>query len=508
MALMSETFDYPGFNAWMAWVGAIDQYLIDTQQAIGYSLFKFFYNIYLHPLRNYPGPFLARGTHFANFFWVYKGNLHTKVKQFNAQYGDVVRIAPDMLVYTSAQAWKDICGHRKAGSGSFLKDGVWYSSVGKTQPSILSANDADHSRGRRLLAHAFSEKALREQEGLLQSYVDLLVNRVREYAVEGSPADMTRWYNYTTFDIIGDLAFGEPFGCLETRTYHPWVKVVFQAIKAMTLIRPFITLFSASVLNMVVPKKLEKARDASFEFSKEKVHRRLALQTTRPDFMTYILKHNDEKGMSIEEIEANANILIVAGSETTASLLSGCTFFLLTHPKVYQKFVDEIRGAFQHEADITVQSVSKLPYVLAVLDESLRMYPPTPNVLPRSVPQGGAIIDGKFVPEGTSVSMAYYATFRSESNFAKPDCFIPERWLGNDPQFATDKKEALQPFSFGPRNCLGKNLAYAEMRLIMAKLAWNFDMTLQRDSYDWDQQITYNVWEKKPLMVRFTPVKR
>lgn len=86
-------------------------------------------------------------------------------------------------------------------------------------PSLLIDNDEDHSKNRRLLSHAFSDKALQEQEPLIQKYVDQLVDRLKEVTSKDSrPVDMTKWYNWITFDIVADLLFGEPFGCLQVRS--------------------------------------------------------------------------------------------------------------------------------------------------------------------------------------------------------------------------------------------------------------------------------------------------
>ena len=87
--------------------------------------------------------------------------------------------------------------------------------------SVLSADDTAHSRQRRLLAHAFSDKALREQEPLLHGYVDLLISKLHEesHARDGV-VDLVDWYRYTTFDIIADLCFGESFGNLENKAEH------------------------------------------------------------------------------------------------------------------------------------------------------------------------------------------------------------------------------------------------------------------------------------------------
>lgn len=188
--------------------------------------------------------------------------------------------------------------------------------------------------------------------------------------------------------------------------------------------------------------------------------------------------------MTRDEIDANAATFVLAGSETTAALLSGCTYHLLRTPKVYRRLVDEIRSSFKAASNIQLSSIATLPYLNAVLEESMRIYPPVPAMLPRLVPEGGAMINGQYVPEGvsfflysdsqskltdanarilqTSVSISLYSTFRSATNFAEPDSFIPERWLKptnnevKDKRFETDNKFALQPFSYGPRNCIGQ----------------------------------------------------
>jgi cytochrome P450 len=100
----------------------------------------------------------------------------------------------------------------------------------------------------------------------------------------------------------------------------------------------------------------------------------------------------------------NSEILIIGGSETTATLLSGVTYLLLMNPQALKKVVGEVHSTFSNEDEININSVSKLTYMLACLDETLRMYPPVPTGLPRIVPKGGASIIGKFVPEGVSLS--------------------------------------------------------------------------------------------------------
>jgi cytochrome P450 len=148
-------------------------------------------------------------------------------------------------------------------------------------------------------------------------------------------------------------------------------------------------------------------------------------------------------------------VFITAGSETTATLLSAVTYALLKNPEVMRKLKDEVRGRWEKYNDITLEEVNKSPYLLAVLQEALRYFPPVPTGFERRVAKGGEFVSGYFVPEGTALCVSSYPTARSERNFKDPEAFVPERWMG-DARYANDKREAMQPFSFGPRNCIGR----------------------------------------------------
>ncbi|KAK0970866.1 hypothetical protein LTR54_017896 [Friedmanniomyces endolithicus] len=210
----------------------------------------------------------------------------------------------------------------------------------------------------------------------------------------------------------------------------------------------------------------------------------------------------------MEEMVSNAVLFISAGSETTATMLSATTFQLLKNPTVVQKLKDDIRGRWKSYSDITLEEVNKAPYLLAVLSESLRYQPPVPAGFERKVGPGGEVVSGFFLPGGTSVSVSQFPTYHSVHNFTDPAAFVPERWMG-EPKYANDKRSSYQPFSFGPRNCLGKNLASAEMRLIMAKIIWSFDLELDPRSANWmDECKVKTLWIKPELKVRVQEVAR
>lgn len=160
--------------------------------------------------------------------------------------------------------------------------------------------------------------------------------------------------------------------------------------------------------------------------------------------------------MTYRELIGAAVIFLAAGSETTATLLSGALYLLLTHRESLEQLTAEIRTTFKSESDIDMHSTTNLPFLQAVLQESLRLYPPAPNTFPRRTPAPGEIVCGRFVPAKTTVGVHQWSANRSSLNFYLPDTFVPERWMGRDKRFENDKRDACQPFSFGPRNCIGQ----------------------------------------------------
>jgi cytochrome P450 len=206
---------------------------------------------------------------------------------------------------------------------------------------------------------------------------------------------------------------------------------------------------------------LARIRTDFANMAREKVERRLekikGYADSKPDFWSHVIANQEVEGKRLErgEMHSNAITLLVAGSETTATTLTGTTYFLLTHPSAYAKLVHEIRSAFTSPTDITMDKVNKLSYLHACIQETLRAYPPVPTGFPRVVPRGGATISDLYIPGGTSVYVSQHATNHSERNFREPDMWVPERWLG-DEKFEADRREVVNPFSFGPRACLGK----------------------------------------------------
>ncbi|KAI6090278.1 cytochrome P450 [Hypoxylon rubiginosum] len=469
-----------------------------------------FYRVFLHPLRSFPGPILWRMTILPRVYYTGRGELAFKTAELFKKYNtSILRISPNELLFNDPQAWKDIYGHRTTGAPELPKHPDFYRVFPDIPASVIDAGREEHQHMRRLLSHGFSDKSMREQEPIIGSYVDLLIQRIYENSKNGTVAlDMRNWYNWTTFDVIGDLGFGSAFGLLRDSAYHPWVRIITHAIKETTMLQIIIRLGFKPVVNWARRSGLMSKNDQHMDLVKSKLQQRINLGVERPDFIEGLIRKKGDWHLSFDQVASNASLLLVAGSETTATLLSGATFLLTTHPEQLAKLTKEVRSSFTSEDQITLTSVGNLHYMLAVLNECFRRYPPVTGDLPRLVPKGGVTILGQHVAEGTTVQVYQWPINHDERWWKDPFEFVPERWMG-DPKYKDDKLDAMQPFSVGPRNCIGRNLAYAEMRLILAKIIYNFDMTLADDCKDWLRtQKAYVVWDKPPLNIYMTPVAK
>ncbi|KAH8894276.1 isotrichodermin C-15 hydroxylase [Thozetella sp. PMI_491] len=482
-----------------------------TSMAILYVIVQIIYNIFFHPLRSYPGPYTRAASRLPYTISIFRGDVTHKVKELHDKFGPVVRIAPDSLSYTCSQAWTDIYGLKQSDKrGNLPKDPKFYLKPPGCIDTISTADDANHRRLRRLQAHAFSEKALAMQESYLQQHTDQLISRLRHEAHQSKGVvDFVKWVNLLTTDLIGDLSFGESFGGLNSGKLHPWLEDLFTTLKTFTFIREILRLpsFIVNFAMACIPKEMLEHRKEAVSFGAEAAHRRIARGSDKPDFMSYILKHegDESRGMSQAEIEMAAITFIVAGSETTATAVSGTIYLLLCNPSVLLKLASIIRSDFSSLSDLTNVKLQQHEYLDATLKEGLRLYPPAPDTLFRATTQESAIVAGRVVPRRTSLTMNIWAANRDPANFHRPLEFIPERWMKNaPPEFHNDDKAVFKPFSLGPRDCIGKNLAWAEMRMILGKLIWSFDfLSLAEDSAKWiERQKIYSLWEKRPLNVK------
>jgi cytochrome P450 len=171
----------------------------------------------------------------------------------------------------------------------------------------------DHTRQRRAFAYPFSNTALLQQEPLIQGWVDKLVAALGKFADEDKPANVADWFTFTTMDIIGDLCFDEPFGCLESGKGTEWSRNIVnigtagsfeQATRRVAGVN---TWLQGQIAKWLVPSVYQSWRTKHFGLSAEKTRRRIAdKDRDHKDFIYYILKNNEAKSL-LSELEIIVN---------------------------------------------------------------------------------------------------------------------------------------------------------------------------------------------------------
>ncbi|POS68879.1 hypothetical protein DHEL01_v212727, partial [Diaporthe helianthi] len=481
---------------------------------VAYGAGLIIYRLCFHPLSKIPGPKLLAVTDLPYLYQEHvQGSWPRRVTELHRRYGNVVRISPERIAVDGSIAWSQVYGHRH-GKKEFSKVRDYF--FPGDEMTLIQGNLENHRRQRRQLAPGFSDAALVKQEPILMRHMSKIMRMFDDSSRRRESVDVTRWLAFMTFDVISDLIFTEGFHSLDNAKYRDWAVGSFQAMRgqafrrfmdALPLLRPLISW----LVSTADVKHNDRRRQLAATVALEKIQS-VALEPPgkRWDLISLMLGQDadGERRVHEHELLANVSILLPAGSETTATALCGMFYYLGRHPKVYETLAREVRTAFSCEGDINIKSTARLPYLAAVIQEILRIYPPGAETPPRVSP--GDVVGGYYIPKGTWVSTYQWASFHNPKNFADPERFCPERWLPPshplfDCRFEGDNRFVFKPFSFGPRDCIGQTLANSEMRVFLSRVVYNFDFVLDGDYDAWLQsQPIYLVWGKGPLMVQFT----
>ncbi|KAI1498016.1 benzoate 4-monooxygenase cytochrome P450 [Biscogniauxia marginata] len=463
------------------------------------------YSLFFHPLAHIPGPFWGRISGFPSWYHTYRGDRHIWLWQQFQIYGNRIRPEPNTVLFCDSQAYADIYSMK-----SNVRRSHFYEAFKRNEheTTVLTTIDvAEHARRRKRLNLCFTEKSIRAASSFIIKHVDRwiqLIMEENETVTEwSSPVDFSEKVDALVFDIMGDLSFGRSFDIKEpgenplkstphniaeyTRFYYLMFR--FPLIKFLLWLKPR---GLNQLLNLVAPP----AARAYDKFVDDSVTNRVALQkeqaekpeAERRQDMFYFMSQarNPDTGLppyaDEAELRADSSLLIVAGSDTTAVSLSSIFFYLTGDPWRLQKLTDEIRSTFESAEDIVHgPRLLACTYLRACVDEGMRLTPAGSSEFPREVLPGGLVIKGEHYPEGTIVGTAPWVDSRSVEVFGDAEVFRPERWILDESAGVTKEalaraKAGFHPFISGPCNCIGQNLAMAEMVITVARVLHRLDV--------------------------------
>lgn len=453
-----------------------------------------------HPLAKYPGPVICRTSRLWAFYKAFSRQQRFYNHQLFERYGDVVRVGPNHLIIRDAKAIPIMLG-----SGSpdgrwvrGLRHGVYLEGIAGSDGSLLEqVLPKDHSPRRRIWDRAFSPGSLKDYEPALQHRVDQLVDGLSRSP--GKVIDLGSWFHCFSIDFMGDIGFASGFDFLEKGSVD---KEFMQA--TMTNIATWEVLGTIPWSKIILRKvlRLHPYTRAGVMRGNETLNKRKSVKgLIRKDIFYHLMDEDGESGhspLSHGTLISEAMVLLIAGADSVSVALSNVFFHLLTQPNTFAKLRDEVEKYIAPEVKHPdANDLAKLPYLRAVINETLRLNPAVPGGLYRRPPPNGrpALIGDMVIPQGTTVQIPTWSVHRDPRYFwPHPETFWPDRWLEGTEKTTPDFKlntTAYYPFSFGSMGCVGKHLALNEIRLAIVTLIRNFDFKLDSEKLD------HRRWEEK-----------
>ncbi|KAJ5546673.1 cytochrome P450 benzoate 4-monooxygenase [Penicillium frequentans] len=470
-------------------------------------------------LRGIPSPGFAGFTNLWLLLQARQGKRYLSVDEAHKKYGKVVRIAPKHVSVADDAAIQAIYGH---GNG-FLKADFYDAFVSIRRGLFNTRNRAEHTRKRKIVSHTFSAKSIGQFEQYIHANLELFVEQWNKLAtLQANPKtgyasiDALNWFNYLAFDIIGDLAFGAPFGMLkngkdiaemrkspdEPPQYVAAVEVlnrrgeVSATLGCLPALKPwakwipdrFFTEGLAAVENLA---------GVAIARVNERVKPEVVEKNTRVDLLAHLMEGKDETGekLGLEELTAEALTQLIAGSDTTSNTSCAILYWCIRTPGVIEKLQKVLDETIPKDVDVPSHAMVKdIPYLQWVISETMRIHSTSAMGLAREIPEGTkpiVIADHTFYA-GDVLSVPSYTIHRSTEIWGSDaEEFVPERWEN----LTARQKAAFIPFSHGPRACVGRNVAEMELLCIVATVFSLFEFQLEQEG----EMETSEGFLRKPL---------
>ncbi|CUA74703.1 Benzoate 4-monooxygenase [Rhizoctonia solani] len=485
-----------------------------------------------------------------------RGDRSQAVHELHRKYGKLVRIAPNHVSVADPKALEVIYAH---GNGTLKTE--FYDAFVSIHPGLFNTRDrAAHTRKRKLVSHIFSQQNVLLFEPHVRRHVrafcaqwDMRCARATAGELPDS-RDGKSWFdvlphlNFLAFDIIGDLAFGAPFGMVAAQKdiapmmEHAGEKAEVKYVPAVQVlndrgdysasmgvlpkwIRPIMRYLPwyargntavqclAGMAIAAVERRLKFGLPEETLEEEEEADEKLAKGKKRTDLLEKLMQGKDESGapMGREELTAEALTQLIAGSDTTSNSSCAIAYYLASNPECQRKLQEELDRVLKPVVSVPppisqagmpplpplgvaakFADVKSLPYLQACINEGLRLHSTSGIGLPRVIPSGSSLgVCGETFNEGTILSVPSYSIHRSQEIWGDDaEVYKPERWLGRD------VGKEFNPFSFGPRACVGRNLASMELLIIIASIFHRYRFELSHP----DQKLyTREGFLRKPL---------
>ncbi|KAF5500515.1 Cytochrome P450 monooxygenase sdnE [Colletotrichum siamense] len=448
--------------------------------------------VFFSPLSKFPGPKFAALTLWNEFYWdvVKRGTFIWRIEDMHKKYGPIVRINPYELHIIDPEFYDELYSSNRK-SDKYR----WWTNLAGADGSSFSTVPHDLHRLRRgALNPFFSVRSVTQLEPLIRSKVEKLSARFGEIAQTGEVVRLDAAFMALTMDIICDYAFANDRKYLDEPDFKMiWKETIIGAFEGGAVGRQFpwmlpvmkrLPLSVVSAMNPSVGHLLRWQAGV-----KQQVEPILDGKDSQPGAASrtifHMLRDSDlpPEEKTLQRLCDEAEILTGAGSETTAQTLTRILFYLKYVPDTLKRLREEIDAAMPRATEILCWAdLQKLHYLNSVIREGLRLSYGVTTRLPR-IAHHDIQYGEHVIPAGTPVSETPYFVLMHPTIFPEPQTFKPERWLEAEKRGKRLDKY-LVSFGKGSRQCLGMNLAYAELYLATATVIRRFDWEMFETTLD------------------------
>lgn len=368
---------------------------------------------FFNELNKVPGPWMARISKFYICYRCRNLDAYKVIADLHANYGRYVRLGPNDISIADPDAMQ-----LAYGPNSTVTKSQWYDAGAPHHSMHTSRDKALHDRRRRFWAPAFSDKALREYEIIVQTFNDKLLRRIEEF--QGTPMNVTKWFNLYSFDVMGRLAFGKDYSMLDSGERHWALDLLTKGMEAGAW-QPPMWAFRFALAVPGLAASFHKFLNFCAEEMKWRVER--GDSDGHKDITGWLLKaYKDHKHPERDPyLQGDARLIIVAGSDTSAATLTYMFYHLALNPNILAELRRELKPLTR--GDWGDNQIKNADYLNGVINETLRLHPPVPSGVSRKTSAHGLQICDNFVPGNVHFVIPQYLLGRG--TLLKCSCCAP-----------------------------------------------------------------------------------
>jgi len=351
----------------------------------------------------------------------------------------------------------------------------------------------------------FHSTSLAEYAAPMREGAKRLMSRLESAEKEGKEVNIWRLLGDMTMDVVGTTAFGVDLqtqsdtsidGSSEdpSQSFTAAAQTIFRngglgsnpfivVAIALPFLTPLLKLLASFMKHLdLLPKSLKDSGIANKVLTEKALALTTAAQREKADnsdmpaIGSFLYRFASEKnGLNTHAVASQAFVFMLAGYETTANTLACSIYNLAAHPQAMERAVAEVDAFGDNMPEF--KDLGQFPFIEAVVNESLRMYPPATGIIPRHTEEEFEL-GGYTVPAGIDISVNIYHMHYDPANFADPTVFRPQRFVKGDPEFEEHHPYAHMPFGGGARVCIGMKFALEEVKLVLVSILRGFHIEL------------------------------